>query len=218
MVLKFIIRDPKIISIITDTLSNVQGDYAIGDSEWDNGTRSDIVLEAKSPTLELFPIIIEIQHTVNSLFMKRVIGYSFQDFERYRLDHIVLIICTKTLSYCVLKNVKTRKLCGCYEFPSTGWASNCFFLFQTRVVEYANILPLDLSIALGLFMTSRAKTINEATCADDPKVQYLYTLALKMYQNRVENQHIADILVKVLETQEDQHNRILDMLDKDVPT
>lgn len=50
---KATLQDAKVINIITNTLLNVQGDYMVGNSEWNNGTRSDVVLEAKASTLDL---------------------------------------------------------------------------------------------------------------------------------------------------------------------
>ncbi|KAG1289560.1 hypothetical protein G6F66_009339 [Rhizopus arrhizus] len=50
---KATINDPNAINIISTALLNVQNDYTVGNSEWDNGTRSDIVLEPKSLASDL---------------------------------------------------------------------------------------------------------------------------------------------------------------------
>ncbi|KAG2201846.1 hypothetical protein INT47_004403 [Mucor saturninus] len=207
---KAIIHDPTIINIITTTLSNTQNDYLVGNPEWDNGSRSDVVLEAKSSVLNLPPIIIEVQHTVNSLFMKRVINYSLEAFNRHKMDPIVLIICTDTLSDSVAKDVKTSDIPACYDFPSTGWACNCLISCNRRVLEYTDTMPLNPFIALILFLTSRELTINCSLYPDDPTIQYLYTLASHLHQNRLGDQHITDIL----DTQDHEYTKILELIDQ----
>ncbi|KAI9476334.1 MAG: hypothetical protein EXX96DRAFT_507466 [Benjaminiella poitrasii] len=211
---KAIIHDSKIMNIITTTLSNTQNDYLVGNPEWNNGTRSDVVLEAKSSVLNLPPIIIEIQHTVNRLFMKRVINYSLEAFNRHKLDPIVLIICTDTLSDSVAKDVKTSDIPACYEFPSTGWACNCLIVCKRRVLEYTDTMPLNPFIALTLFLTSRELTKNCSLYPDDPTIQYMYTLASHLHQNRLGDQNITDILAQVLDTQDHEHTKILELIDQ----
>ncbi|KAI8640756.1 hypothetical protein BD408DRAFT_469297 [Parasitella parasitica] len=89
--------------------------------------------------------------------MKRVINYSLEAFNRHKLDPIVLIICTDTLSDSVAKEVKTSAIPACYDFPSAGWACNCLIVCKRRVLEYTDIMPLNPFIALILFLTSREK-------------------------------------------------------------
>ncbi|KAI9365598.1 hypothetical protein BD770DRAFT_335997 [Pilaira anomala] len=62
-------------------------------------------------------------------------------------------------------------------------------------------MPLNPFIALILFLTSRELTINCSLYPDDPTIQYLYTLASHLHQNRLGDQHITDILAQVLDTE-----------------
>lgn len=94
---KAIIQDPTVVNYITKTLTNTENDCFVGNSEWNNGTHSDVVLEPKSSDLGLSPIIVEIQQKVDKAFMKRVIGYCLQAFKKYNIDPIILIICVDTL-------------------------------------------------------------------------------------------------------------------------
>ncbi|KAI9487519.1 MAG: hypothetical protein EXX96DRAFT_553581 [Benjaminiella poitrasii] len=82
LISKIAIKDPMVINIITKALLNVENDYHVGNSEWDNGMRSDVVLQPKSSASNLPPTIIEIQQTIDALFIKRVINYSLQAFKR----------------------------------------------------------------------------------------------------------------------------------------
>jgi hypothetical protein len=88
-------------------------------------------------------------------------------------------ICINTLSDCVAEDVETTSdFTACYDFPSTGWASSCLIVCKIRVQEYIDAVSLDPFVALSLFLTSQAITINDILCPDDPIIQYLYTLAL----------------------------------------
>ncbi|KAI8079371.1 hypothetical protein BDF21DRAFT_340475, partial [Thamnidium elegans] len=75
---KGILRDPKIVNLITDSLVKTTDDYFIGNCEWTDGTRSDMVLEPKNALSDLPPLIVEIQHTINKSFMKRTVNYCLQ--------------------------------------------------------------------------------------------------------------------------------------------
>ncbi|KAI7858076.1 hypothetical protein BDC45DRAFT_532357 [Circinella umbellata] len=55
---KGITRNTSVIKIITSALVNGTDDYNIGDSEWPNSCRSDLVLEPKSLSTGLLPPII----------------------------------------------------------------------------------------------------------------------------------------------------------------
>ncbi|ORE11500.1 hypothetical protein BCV72DRAFT_284144 [Rhizopus microsporus var. microsporus] len=180
---KAIINDPNVINIITTALLNVQNDYVTVNPEWDNGTRSYVVLEAKSSVMSHPPIIIEIQHTINSLFIKRFINYSLEAFKRYNLDPIVPIVCTDALSDYVAKNVKSSNIPSCNDFPSTGWASRCLIVSKACIQESIDTIPVDPFVALNLFLTSRAVTINDTLYADDYTIQFLYILTLKKTSN-----------------------------------
>jgi hypothetical protein len=90
---KEILRDPKVINSITESLVNSTDDYFIGNCEWADGTRSDMVIEPKFACSNLPPIIIEVQHTINKAFMKRTVNYCLQASTRYQNDPIILIIC-----------------------------------------------------------------------------------------------------------------------------
>lgn len=94
---KAIIQNSTVINYITTAFVNCSNDYHVGNIEWCGGTRSDVVLEPKSLELNLPPIIVQIQHTVDQFFMKRVVNYCLKAYKRYKVDPIILIICIDTL-------------------------------------------------------------------------------------------------------------------------
>ncbi|KAI8368619.1 hypothetical protein EDC96DRAFT_504996 [Choanephora cucurbitarum] len=135
-------------------MANTQNDYHVGNSKWSDETRSDVVLEPKSSVLNLPPIIVETQHTVNQLFMKRAVNYCLQAFKRYKVDPIILIVCVNTLhSYVVQSTMASR-------FPD-GYV-DCIILSKESLGVGNIDTPLNSLIALGLLFTCRALSIVNA--------------------------------------------------------
>ncbi|ORE06339.1 hypothetical protein BCV72DRAFT_329034 [Rhizopus microsporus var. microsporus] len=93
---KIVARNPKVINIITKALNNSQAEYNAAESEWNDGTRADLALEPQSQNIS--SIIIEFQHRVDDLFLKRVVSYCLEAYERYCKEPILLIVCIETLS------------------------------------------------------------------------------------------------------------------------
>ncbi|KAI9260505.1 hypothetical protein BDA99DRAFT_423365, partial [Phascolomyces articulosus] len=121
--------------------------YIIGNNEWSNGSRSDVVLEPKSLTLSLPPIIIEIQHSVDTSFMKRAIDYFLQAFDRYKNDPILLVICPNRVSSNVLENKPLV-----YSFPCNFWAKECLIINKESVEVNETTTHLNPFVALGIFL------------------------------------------------------------------
>ncbi|KAI9365891.1 hypothetical protein BD770DRAFT_406251 [Pilaira anomala] len=85
---KQIIQDPKVLNYITEAITRTENDYFIGNCEWKDGTRSDVVLQPKSSSMDLPFIIVKIHHTVNKQFMRRAVGYCLQ--ANLKFDVVVL--------------------------------------------------------------------------------------------------------------------------------
>ncbi|RCH93419.1 hypothetical protein CU098_010935 [Rhizopus stolonifer] len=52
---KRIVQDTKVLSYITKAITSTENDYFVGNCEWKNGTRSDVVLQPKSSSMDLPP-------------------------------------------------------------------------------------------------------------------------------------------------------------------
>lgn len=73
---KAVARNPQVIDLIASSIFNVQaGIYRVDESEWANGTRSDLVLIPEVIKVEQRPLIVEFQKTVDKKFVKRAISY-----------------------------------------------------------------------------------------------------------------------------------------------
>lgn len=210
---KIVVRDPEIVNIITRTLVNLQDEYVLGESEWNDGTRSDLVLEPKTPILDLPPIVIKFQHTVNFPFIKRAINYCIKAYNRYQNDPICLIVCIDTLADDIYEQTKQSSVPGCRSFPSLAWASKCLILSQSSLVKCSTLLPLDPFVALGLFLTQQSVSIASSHFNEDTTMKLLYDLALKHYGSLVGNQqHMVEVLRQVCDTQDHVNARLLELI------
>ncbi|CAO3633147.1 unnamed protein product [Mucor hiemalis] len=147
------LRDPKVVNLITESLVKTTDDYFVGNCEWKDGTRSDMVLEPKNAHSDLPPLIVDIQHTVNKAFMKRAISYCLQAFTRYHKEPTILIICVEKLNQDNI-HVKLSKLPGVFSYFSEPWAEHCYIISKESTKDNLSI-PLHPLVALGPFFTNR---------------------------------------------------------------
>ncbi|KAG2231689.1 hypothetical protein INT48_000429 [Thamnidium elegans] len=131
-------RNSSVIKIITSALINDTGDYNVTDSEWSNGCRSDLVLEPKSLSTGLFPIVIEFQQSVNNTFMKRVIKYALQAYQRYQIDPIIFIICMNSVSNDIESLTEPSHILGCRSYPCPQLG--CLIGNQVHLVDFVKEL------------------------------------------------------------------------------
>ncbi|KAG1135549.1 hypothetical protein G6F37_012518 [Rhizopus arrhizus] len=210
---KIVARNPKVINIITKALNNSQDEYIVAESEWNDGTRSDLVLEPQSQNLS--PIIIEFQHRVDELFLKRAVNYCLEAYERYKKEPILLMICIETLSDGIYSETKLSRVPGCVIHPSRGWASQCFILCQAGLSNYSIDVPLEPFVAFGLFLTQQARSIISAPCNDDPTIKLLYNLANEHYENITGNQlHLVEAIGQMCDYQNSEYEKLLELIDK----
>lgn len=124
--------------------------YFIGNCEWKDGTRSDMVLEPKNALSDLPPLIMEVQHTINKAFMKRAVNYCLQASTIYHNDPIILIICVEKLNQDTHKHVKLSKIPGVFSYFSQTWAEHCYIISEESIKDNLST-PLNPLVALGSF-------------------------------------------------------------------
>ena len=208
LMVKGVTRNSSVIKIITTALVNETDDYNIADSEWSNGCRSDLVLEPKSPSFGLPPIVIEFQQSVNNIFMKRAIQYSLQAYQRYQVDPIILIICMNSLSSDIESLTKPSHILGCRSYPCHSWADKCLIISKTTLNTLTPSQQSDPFVAFGLFLTQSTAITDLAL--DDPTMNHLKSLALDHYSSLIGNEvHLADFVKDLLDTQEKQYQHLL---------
>ncbi|KAI7856239.1 hypothetical protein BDC45DRAFT_533671 [Circinella umbellata] len=196
-------------SAITFLVSNTD-DYIVGDSEWFNGCRSDLVLEPKSLSIGLLPIIIEFQQSVDYTFKKRVIQYSLQAYQRYKIEPIILIICMNTLSSDIEQSTKPSDIIDCHSYPCHGWADKCLIMSKKILNTLTPFENADPFVAFGLFLTQTTAT-TDIPC-DDATMNHLKNLAFDHYISLIRNQiHLIDFVKNLLNTQDKQYDNLLNL-------
>ncbi|ORX57046.1 hypothetical protein DM01DRAFT_1240814 [Hesseltinella vesiculosa] len=205
---KNITRNQTVINIITSALVKSDQDYIPAESSWPNGSRSDLVLEPKSSCLGLPPIIVEFQHSVNKVFMKRATEYALQAFKRYDIDPIVFIVCMNTVLAEVEELTQPADILGCQSYPCHGWAADCLIMSKKSLSSLTAAEKSNPFSAFGLFLT-QSTSVTDLVC-DDPTMEYLKTLALDHYASVIGNQvHIVDFVKDMLHTQNKQYEHLL---------
>ncbi|KAI8988754.1 hypothetical protein BDB01DRAFT_783052 [Pilobolus umbonatus] len=125
--------------------------------------------------MDLPPIIIEIQHTVNKQFMRKAVGCCLQANLNFDVEPVLLVLCSGPSKEIKDDTVDSR-LPGVFSYFCKPWAAECFILCQDSVSQDLTT-PLNPLIALGLFLICRCKSLLD-NLYGDPTMQYLYLLAL----------------------------------------
>lgn len=208
LMVKSVSRNSSVVKMITSALVNKDVDYIVADSEWSNGCRSVLVLETKTPSLDLSPIVIEFQHSVNKIFMKRATLYALEAYKRYQVEPIVLIVCMNTLSSDINQLTQPSRVLGCCSYPCHSWAADCLIMSKPSLSSLTTSQQSDPFAAFGLFLT-QTTPITELVC-NDPTMEHLKSLALDHYDSLIGNQvHLVDFVKELLNTQEKQYEHLL---------
>jgi hypothetical protein len=125
---KRIVQDAKVLNYITEAITSTEGNYFVGNCEWKDGTLSDVLLQPKSSSIDLPPIIVEIQYYVNKKFMRRAVGYCLQANSKFDVEPVLLVVCVGTLSEEIKVDTVDSRLPGIYSYFCKPWAAECFIL------------------------------------------------------------------------------------------
>lgn len=146
---KNLFKNTTIKEIVVKTVTGVDGDsYPVGECEWQDCSRSDVVYTSKNNTL--LPIIIEVQHTVNLSFIKRAIKYCTLAFKRQNTLPTIVIFCINDTSGLPANVIRSSTVPGGVEIHCALWAEKCvlvnFRIFK-NVDQSRNITPLRGAVA-----------------------------------------------------------------------
>ncbi|CEG83720.1 hypothetical protein RMATCC62417_17596 [Rhizopus microsporus] len=89
---RMLMKNQSVVDFIShDSMGTPNGTYKVADADW-NGTRPDILyMPALSALGFLPPLLIEIQNTIDSQFLQRLIGYSLNVVKVYKTLPVVLV-------------------------------------------------------------------------------------------------------------------------------
>ncbi|ORX56296.1 hypothetical protein DM01DRAFT_1382562 [Hesseltinella vesiculosa] len=153
---KYIAEQPEVVQIVISKLIGQQwkDEYTVGNCEWRDGSRSDVVLQ--SSHRDLPPIILEFQQRVDRPFMKRVTRYALQAYDRHEIDPIILVICTKKLTAEVESLLQDTGIIGCRAYPCQPWARSCLVMATQYLDSLTDTEQADPFAAFGLTVTQGA--------------------------------------------------------------
>ncbi|ORX45673.1 hypothetical protein DM01DRAFT_1273465, partial [Hesseltinella vesiculosa] len=199
-------------NIISKALADTTDDYLLAESEWDNGTRSDVVMEPKSLE-QLRPIIIEVQSRVDDQFINRAIGYCLQPQQRYKVRPILLIICTGSIASLPSKVAEESKKLACsHNLPCCFWTAECFLISKTSL-QTIETRPLNPLTALGIFLTHQSTSLTDSPHNTVTPIQHLYHLAESHYKTLLgKDEDLADEFIRLCDSHNHDFDVILDYL------
>jgi hypothetical protein len=93
------LKHPEVKDVVTKAVAGVDGDaYILGDSEWADGTQSDVLYVPKDEALGHAPIIVDVQHSVNFAFVNRSIRYCTPAYQRFQALPVLIFFCINATS------------------------------------------------------------------------------------------------------------------------
>lgn len=96
--------------------------------------------------LDLSPIIIEIHHAVNPLFLKKAANYCQYTFKKHKADPVIPIVHLGTLHDYVAQYTTAGRFPEAYAFPSYPWAADSAILSKESPWQlWAHSFLLDCS-------------------------------------------------------------------------
>lgn len=156
----------------------------LGQTEWPNRTKSDVMYLPNSKNLP--PILLEIQYTVDSDFLLRLISYSVSAIRLHNtLPPIILIFAVSSIKYEVKKWITINKDHHfLLQYPCQPWTQRCYFVSNDSITSSLK-RPLDPFVALSMFLTSQHTSLLTNPYRDDTTVQQLYAIAKRIFQDQV---------------------------------
>lgn len=153
--------------------------YVLGDCEWPNNTKSDVLYVSTLESNTLPPILIEIQHTVDTDFLDRAILYCLSVKKAHKMAPILLIICVSHVSgrELELKFNNNDAFPFMKQMKCDIWAQKCLMLSSDSIDAHLKEPDLNPMVALGIFFTRQKRSLMGLRERKDPTIQLLYGIA-----------------------------------------
>jgi hypothetical protein len=91
-----------------------ENSYTAAQTEWADGSRSDVIYASRNKSKSMPLIIIELQYQVDQMFMLRLIKYSSNVYHRFKILPIVLVIVSQSFSRIAFKREFTPSADGLF--------------------------------------------------------------------------------------------------------
>lgn len=197
---KMIMKTPNVVDLVTSDLLDVpKGTYTTASTEWQNGSRSDILYVPRLGIQNsLPPILIEVQLIINEPFMQRLVQYCQSVLQLYKSYPLVLVFCIDKVSPSTLitkfKPVDVKPWMHsikCCDF----WAKSCYLVPKSTLSSEgsgANVSPL---LALSTFLIEQSPTLYGHSHPDHPTIRMLYRLAKECIEHKTKKElELVDIV------------------------
>ncbi|CEP13522.1 hypothetical protein [Parasitella parasitica] len=149
---KVILKHPFVKNIITVAILDVDGDnYRVGDAEWPDGSRPDILYEPSDRSLKQSPIIVEVQRTVDASFMTRAVHCCIIAYRRYQVLPILMVFAPEQVSI-PTENMRLSNVNGALSLNCEYWARKGYLIRLKNVSTLTSLT--DPFTAVSNFNTS----------------------------------------------------------------
>ncbi|KAI7865307.1 uncharacterized protein EV154DRAFT_546544 [Mucor mucedo] len=176
---KLILRDQEVITIITTTLISrgALHFYTPRPTEWLDGSQSDVLYAPAIASVDLPPVLVEIQRDINHHFVDRLVGYALHVEKEYKIKPSILVFgIGKTCN-----NIKSKFNATQHNFAKQlvcdHWAEKCLIIDCDTIGEDNKELPLLPLLAIGIFLCFQKASLMSIEYKDDTTLQMLYKIA-----------------------------------------
>lgn len=158
------------------------GNYRVGDAEWPNGSRSDVLYKPLDRSLKQSPIILEVQRTADINFMARVARYCFMAYRRYQVLPILLVFAPENVSI-PTENMRVSNLNGALSLDCEYWASKGHLIRLENVPTLTN--STDPFASVSNFLLQQQTYLLENNSRDNMTIRQLFLIATEVVRENM---------------------------------
>ncbi|KAG1150460.1 hypothetical protein G6F37_002195 [Rhizopus arrhizus] len=192
--------------------------YVCSPCEYIDGLHGDVLYVPTFVQTETFPpVVIEIQHTVDKPYLRRLMKYCGHIIDKYQVEPIALTICTNAVRKKVTSMLEeTTRAPFMKKLPSYSWAQNHFFISEATIASFLDTTPLPPIVALAYVMIKQEISLLGLEHRDDATVKMLYAIAKESLDHEIHNEEkTVEVLLNVCKDNSIQYKRILEALKED---
>ncbi|KAL0095428.1 hypothetical protein J3Q64DRAFT_1713059 [Phycomyces blakesleeanus] len=218
---RMVLKHQDVVDLITkELLNSPNGTYTLADGDWNN-LRCDVLYMSKLP-LSFPPVLIEVQNTINNLFLQRLVSYSLTVVKTYHALPVVLVLGAKKISPVSLIldfNKQSEQKPWLLTIPSLIWARRCLIISKETIpdsIYYTN--PLNPLLGLSLFLLEQQPSLHRHTYSEDPTIILLYQIAFaQLYPQETYQQNFQSAVETICSTNKRLFESILDKVNSKEP-
>ncbi|KAG0162088.1 hypothetical protein DFQ30_003871, partial [Apophysomyces sp. BC1015] len=216
-----VLKHQDIADLITKELLDApNGTYTLADGDWNNA-RSDVLYMSNLPS-SFPPVLIEVQNTINDLFLQRLVTYSLNVVKTYHALPVVLVFGINKISPVSLIldfHVASEQKPWLLTIPSLIWAKKCFIISKETIPDNDyHSCPMNPLLGLSLFLLEQQPSLHRHTYSEDPTVILLYQIAFaELYPQETYQQNFQSAVETVCSTNKRLFQSILEKVKSKEP-